>query len=98
NSLLPQGAGSLTSSYTGSVRADWDLDAGTININPAGTVLSAGITGNWQPLAGGGSGSAPANYGGKLTVLFITANAALRDLVVSSFTASPLALSGAGPY
>src|SRR5439155_25847853 len=62
------------------------------------TALYAMNSGNWQPLAGGGSGNSPANYGGKVTIVLFSANLALRDLVISGFTNDPLTLSGNGPY
>ncbi len=98
STILPQGNGSLTSNFSGSIVADWDLSAQTIKFDQPGTALNASITGNWQPQVGGASGSAPANYGGKVTIVIFTANIALRNLVVSGFTASPIALSGSGPY
>jgi hypothetical protein len=96
--ILPQGTGSLTSNYSGTLVADWDLGAQTINFDQPGTAVSASITGNWQPQIGGGSGSAPANYGGKATLVIFPATVALRNLVLTGLTASPLALSGPGPY
>lgn len=96
--ILPQGAGSLTSSFTGSIVAQWDQDNQTIQFIQAGTVLNAANSGNWQPLPGGASGSAPANYGGKIVIVIFTANIALRNLAVSGFSETPLPLVGTGPY
>jgi hypothetical protein len=97
-SLQQQGDGSLTSSYSGAIIADWDLDGLTINFDQPGTNLNAAVTGNWQPKPDGTLGSAPADYGGKITVLLLTAQIALRNLTLATSTASSLPLSGAGPY
>ncbi len=96
NTVLPQGSGSLTTSYTGSVVADWDLAGQTIQFDSTGTALNALNSGNWQPMPGGVSGTAPANYGGQVSIVIFPAYIALRNLVVGGFTNSPLALSGAG--
>src|SRR5690348_4994166 len=96
--IQPQGNGSLTGSYSGAIVADWDLDGLTVNLDQSGTTLSANITGDWQPKPDGTSGTAPANYGGKLTILFLTAEVAIRNLTLATPTASPLPLSGTGPY
>jgi hypothetical protein len=100
--LQQQGNGSLVSSYQGAIVAAWDLDSLNISFDPAGTALKATVTGNWQPNPDGSPGSAPADYGGQVTVkvLFftVTAEAALRNVVIGLSTANPLPLSGAGPY
>jgi hypothetical protein len=93
-----QGAGSLTTHYSGTVAAVWDRAAGTINFVSAGSDAVAGISGNWQPLPGGGSGSAAANYGAQVSTLFGTARAALRETHASLATSAPLSLTGSGPY
>src|SRR3954452_2482132 len=62
--LTQQGPGSLTTTYSGSINADFD--SSTIQFNSA--AAAAAINGNWQPLPGGGSGSAPANYGGQASL------------------------------
>jgi hypothetical protein len=95
--IQQQGAGSLVTKYMGSLVAQWDLDGHTINFVAAGTAATALNSGNWQPLPGGASGSAPANYGARATVIIVTANAAVRDLVATLSTSSPLALTGSGP-
>jgi hypothetical protein len=96
--IQPQGNGSLTGSYGGAIVADWDLNGLNVNLDQPGTTLSANITGDWQPKPDGTSGTAPANYGGKLTILFLTAEVAIRNLTLATSTASPLPLSGTGPY
>ena len=58
--------------------------------------MTANNSGSWQPLPGGASGSAPANYGGRVTILFQVSNAAVRDAVFDATTAAPLALDGTG--
>jgi hypothetical protein len=55
-----QGAGSLTTSYTGSVLAN--LTPPAIQF-PSGSLIQANTNGSWKPLVGGGSGKAPADYG-----------------------------------
>jgi len=97
STILPQGDGSLSTSFSGSIMADWDLGAATINFDQAGTALIAADSGNWQPLPGGGAGSAPATYGGQITI-FVTAKAAIHNMLASGYTDNPVALSGTGPY
>jgi hypothetical protein len=97
SSLQQQGTGSLITRYTGSIVAQWDLTAHTINFVQSGTAATALTSGTWQPAVGGGSGSALADYGGRVTIIFITAYAAVRDLVATISTSSPLPLSGGGP-
>jgi hypothetical protein len=95
--IQTQGPGSLTTSYTG-----------TINTNRltnsiqflAGSAVDANVNGNWQPLADGGDGSAPADYGGKITgtviIIFVpvpvTVNFAGRDFIFG-MTSGALAVS-----
>src|SRR5262249_40595538 len=79
-----QATGSLTTKYMGTLVAQWDLSAKTIQFIAAGTAATALNSGTWQPNVNGGSGSAPANYGGKVTILFITGYAAVRNLVAST--------------
>src|SRR5262249_45707919 len=95
--IQPQGTGALVTRYTGSMVAEWDLTAHTLNFDSTGTAATAQNSGTWRPAEGGGSGSAPANYGGQVTILIITGYAAVRDLVAALSTSSPLALSGSGP-
>jgi hypothetical protein len=66
--FAPQGTGSLTTSYTGSVLAD--LTPPNIQF-PGGSMILANTNGTWQPAIGGGSGSAPADYGGQIKEQFI---------------------------
>lgn len=57
--IQQQGAGSLTTTYAGTILAD-RTDT-TIQFLPGGSV-DANVNGNWQPLADASSGSAPADY------------------------------------
>jgi hypothetical protein len=97
-SIQQQGAGSLTTHYSGTIATVWDRVGSTINFLSAGSDGVAANSGNWQPLPGGGSGSAPANYGAQVTILFTTARAAVRELHTSLSTSTPLSLTGSGPY
>lgn len=88
--LQQQGAGSLTTSYSGTI--DADFGASTIQFNSA--AAAAAISGTWQPLPGGGSGSAPANYGGQASIPgFGTAFGAGRNFVLN-ITSGVVPLSG----
>jgi hypothetical protein len=95
--ILPQGVGSLTAHYGGTLVAAWDLTGHTLEFIPAGTNMIALISGVWQPLPGGVPGSAPANYGGLVNLFGMNVTAALRDLVSTVATSGPLPLSGGGP-
>lgn len=64
-SFTEQSSGSLTTHYSGSVLVD--LAPPTIQLLD-GSAIAAQTNGSWQPLAGGAAGSAPADYGGKLTI------------------------------
>jgi hypothetical protein len=87
----PQGSGSLITSYSGTIAADFDLDAGTVQFLPG--AAAAANSGNWQPRRGGGLGSEPANYGGQVPGLGVLA---VRDLVFSVLTDQPIPLTPAG--
>jgi len=78
--LEEQGPGSLTTHYSGIIRAEV-TDAAIAFVG--GSAVRALNNGSWQPLPGGGAGSAPANYGGKVyrwfLVVIVDAKAAVRD-------------------
>jgi hypothetical protein len=77
--IQPQGTGSLTTKYTGTIKTD--RSASGISFL-AGSTIDANTNGNWKPLADGSDGSATADYGGKATFLiFVTVNFAGRNLV-----------------
>jgi hypothetical protein len=77
--ISAQAAGSLTTSYAGSI--DTDIDGSNI-VFTGDSVIDARTNGTWQPAPGGAVGtSAAGDYGGKATVAFIvTAYGALREV------------------
>ena len=86
--IREQGPGSLTTQYTGQVHVDVGQDdMGNLTtiqfLNDGVTSVNADISGNWQPLPGGGSGTAPANYGGKFT-FFSDAFVAIREAMLGA--------------
>jgi hypothetical protein len=90
STISAQGTGSLSTTYSGTISAQWT--PGTILFTAA--EADANVNGNWQPLVGGGSGSAPADYGGKVTLMvIITAYLAGRDAEFS-LSSAPIALVG----
>jgi hypothetical protein len=95
--IQQQGAGSLVTSYTGTINASYDQANGLITFNAAGTNVVANNSGTWQPAVGGGSGSAPANYGGQITIAFVTARAAVRNFA-ANVTSSALNVDGSGNF
>jgi hypothetical protein len=85
-----QGTGSLTTKYSGTIKADVTGS----NITFVGGSVIVGLnSGNWQPGPGGVAGSAPANYGMKETVLLTTVMAAVRNTLLD-VTSSALPLTG----
>lgn len=95
--ILPQGTGSLTTNYSGTIRAD---RVATSSIQfLGGSLIDANVSGSWKPLANGDDGSAPADYGGRVSYLFgtITANFAARDFV-ADLLSDALAVDSAGHF
>jgi hypothetical protein len=85
-----QGAGSLTTAYNGTIRAT--QSGGTIQFTGQ-SVITAQTNGSWQPLAGGGSGNAPADYGAQISIPFVgTGYAALRSILLD-VTSPPIPVS-----
>ena len=77
--IQPQGTGSLTTKYTGTIKTDRSASGVSFL---SGSTIDANTNGNWKPLADGSDGSAAADYGGKATFLFVvTVNFAGRNLV-----------------
>jgi hypothetical protein len=93
--IQPQGTGSLTTKYTGTIKTD-RFASGISFLS--GSTIDANTNGSWKPLADGSDGSAPADYGGKATFLFIvTINFAGRNLV-ADLTSDILPIDGSGHF
>lgn len=88
-SLSSQGTGSLTTTHTGTIVTTTTYVGGApTQIQVTGGSIAAANSGNWQPLAGGGSGSAPANYGGRFDLGFAgSVNMALRGMTFDASSA-----------
>jgi hypothetical protein len=87
--IKEQGAGSLTTKFAGTIRAE--VNNAAIQFS-GGSQISAQNNGNWAPAANGATGTAPANYGGIATVVIIQANAAVRNIQLDAFS-GPLTVS-----
>jgi hypothetical protein len=93
--IQPQGTGSLTTKYTGTIKTD--RSASGISFL-SGSTIDANTNGSWKPLADGSDGSATADYGGKATFLFVvTVNFAGRNLV-AGLTSGLLPIDGSGHF
>jgi hypothetical protein len=78
--LSAQGAGSLTTTYSGSINAD--ISGSTIQFTGS-SAIAAETNGVWQPAVGGASGSAAADYGGQVSVYGVfTGYGAARNIVL----------------
>ncbi|HZL13274.1 MAG TPA: hypothetical protein VFC85_03950 [Verrucomicrobiae bacterium] len=89
--LVPQGSGSLTNSYTGSIKA---LVSGSTIQFTGSSAITATTNGSWQPALGGVNGSAAGNYGGQISIYGIyTGYGAARNIILD-LTSPSLALSG----
>jgi hypothetical protein len=78
--LTAQGAGSLTTTYSGDINAD--IVGSTIQFTGSSSIV-AETNGIWQPAVGGASGSAVADYGGKASLSFLgTGYGAARNIVL----------------
>ncbi len=89
--ILTQGPGSLTTTYQGPLLVQLGSDSISFF---GGSAVAADNSGSWQPLPGGASGSAPANYGGRVVILFVTSLAAVRDAIFDSTSAALPITSG----
>jgi len=88
--ITNQGPRSLETAYTGNINAD--VAGSTIQFTGSSQII-AETNGVWQPDVGGGSGSAPADYGGKASTPLGTAYGAARNLVLD-LTSSSLTMTG----
>ena len=78
---MEQTSGSLTTSFAGTINAD--LTGSAIQFT-GGSVIDANTNGNWEPMANGVAGVAPADFGARAANAFATAKAALRDIVLDA--------------
>jgi hypothetical protein len=85
-----QGAGSLTTKISGTIKAE--VTSSNITF-VGGSAVVALNSGNWQPGTNGVAGSAQANFGVKVSVLFTTALAAVRNTLLD-VTSSALTVTG----
>lgn len=88
-SLQPQDTGSLATSYSGTINADF----GNSQIQfTGGSSIAALNDGSWQPAPGGSDGEGPADYGGtaqfQISIFTDTAYAAMRNVVLDVNSAS----------
>lgn len=79
NPLNPQGPGSLSNQFTGTLIVD--VTPSTIQFS-GGSLIDAFPNGTWQPLPGGGAGSAPADYAGTVNLFLVTGVAAIRNILL----------------
>jgi len=89
NTFTPQGTGSMTTIYDGTIQVAQTPD--TIQFTGQ-SVITAQTNGSWKPLAGGGNGSAPADYGAVASSIVGTVNAALRSILLD-VTSPPIAVT-----
>jgi hypothetical protein len=92
--IQPQGTGSLTTNYSGTIKTD--RAAGGITFIE-GSAVDANVNGNWRPLADASDGKSPADYGAKVSYLggFVVINFAGRNLVAGLVgPATPVDASG----
>ncbi|MCC7086121.1 MAG: PEP-CTERM sorting domain-containing protein [Pirellulales bacterium] len=94
--IAGQGAGGtgLSTTYTGTISANRTTTGITfLNTVLDPTTVDADVSGTWKPGVGGGAGSAPGDYGGKINLG--TTNFAIRDLV-GTFLSSEIPVSSGG--
>lgn len=77
NPLREQGPGSLTTTFSGQIKAD--LTDSSIQFDLASTLVAA-VNGSWTPTAGGAAGTAPADYGAVANSIVGPVSAALRNI------------------
>jgi hypothetical protein len=83
--LQEQGAGSLTTTFAGTLNAD--VTDTTIQFTGQ-SLLAAQNNGSWQPKADGSAGSEPANYGAQASSVLGNAVAALRQIQLDATSPS----------
>ncbi len=89
--MVEQDTGSLTTTYSGAIRAEVTGDSVAF---VGGSAIAAGNSGDWQPALGGEPGVAPANYGATGGNFAFTGYAALRNLLFDLTSDSITMLNG----
>jgi hypothetical protein len=87
--LTAQGTGGNVTSYTGSIV----ISTPGSSFSFVSSDAVANNSGSWQPLVGGASGTAPANYGMRATIIIQSVNAAGRGMHLG-FTGGPITPTG----
>lgn len=87
-----QSPGSLTTTCTGTIQTE--IDPPNIAF-PGGSSIIPVTNGTWQPAPGGATGSAPADFGGKITPPLTTGYFAARNIQLD-LTGSPTSLTNGG--
>jgi hypothetical protein len=77
--IQAQSAGSLTAHYAGTIKAEF---TGSTLRFPGASEISALNSGSWEPGVSGVAGSAPANYGAKISPPLSSGKAAVRDVLL----------------
>lgn len=91
NALEPQGAGSLTTHCQGSLLVE--VGANAIQF-PGQSQVVALDSGNWEPLADGSDGGAPANFGGAASFFLTDGVAAARHVQADMASGSIVLVNG----
>lgn len=91
----PQGAGSLVTTYGGTIVTEQTISGVPTAIQFLSASITANNSGDWDPLPDGLPGTAPANYG-FITGDFLSYRGALRDIELG-FTSGVLSLTGSPP-
>jgi hypothetical protein len=90
STFTQQGPGSMTTIYNGTIQVA--QTPGTIQFTGQ-SLITAQTNGSWKPLAGGGNGSAPADYGAAASSAVGTVNAAFRSILLD-VTSPPITVTG----
>lgn len=93
NALNPQGPGSLSNLLTGTLLLD--VTPSTLRFT-GGSLIDTTPNGNWAPLPGGGAGTAPADFAGTVSIIIVTAQAAVRNVLLD--VTSPILPLTAGSF
>lgn len=94
----PQGVNSLRTTFHGSIitQQTETIPGIPADIQFLSASIAANNSGNWDPLPGGSTGTAPANYGLEFGDFLTSAHGAIRDIQFS-LSSGILSLSGAPP-